>query len=139
MLPAGLHMNLQRKTTVLSLVPSPTMYRTFSNKTKQLWSHHLVYFLKRCQRENEEKENVCQMVQEGSGVSSPRVLHSPRCWLASHLHTLHCGLGSVSIFFLFLAVLSRKGKNKNTSLNLCSFLKSLRHRELRSKQGTWDR
>ena len=75
-----------------------------------------------------KREHACQM-----GVSSPRTLHSPRCWLASHLHTLLHGLGFVSILSLFLATLSRKGKKKK-SRNLCSFLKPLRKRKLRSKQ-----
>lgn len=47
------------------------------------------------------------------GASSPRTLHSPRCWFASHLlHTLLSGLGLVSTLPLFLATLSRKGKRK---------------------------
>lgn len=46
------------------------------------------------------------------GASSPRTLHSPRCWFASHLHTLLSGLRLVSTLPLFLATLSRKGKRK---------------------------
>lgn len=38
------------------------MLRTFSIKAKQLQSYHLICFLKRCLRVNEEEENVCQMV-----------------------------------------------------------------------------
>lgn len=71
------------------------------------------------------------------GASSRRTLHSPGCWLPSHLHTLLCGLGLVSILSLFLAILSRKGGGwgGEISLNLCSFLKSLRKRKLWSKQA----
>lgn len=69
-------------------------------------------------------------------ASSPRMLHSPRCWFASHLHTLLSGLGLVSTLPLFLATLSRKGKRKiSESLQLPEALEKEKAEE---RAGSWE-
>ena len=121
---------LQMKTVVLSLSSSPynwnNMCRSFSNKMTLDSSSHVLFDTV---PKNEEEERTClpdgcQLPQD---ASQPQVLVSitpthSASWAGLRFNTL----------FIFSHAF-KKGEKKK-SWNLCSFLKPLRKRKLRSKQ-----